>query len=372
MKTEGRKGRKGRKVMEDFARSTFLLFLPFLPSISLLQSVTLSPMLSLVLPTYNEAENLPILLPKLEETLAGIPHEIIVVDDDSPDGTWRRAEELSRQYPSLRVLRRREERGLSSAVIAGFKSARGEVLAVMDADGQHDYTLLHSLYDSVKKSRGVAVASRYIPGGGTGEWNRSRTLLSRAGTRIVMTLCGLKTHDPLSGFFAIDRALFERIAPSFTPRGFKILLDLLAHIPRGTRVTEVPYTFAPRLRGRSKLSLSVQTAFARSLLDILLFRYATPAWIVFLSLCVLLGAMFGWRAWNLHMLYTDASVRERTAQGIRFLNQNEGWLISDLSPRGIADNRLQMLYRPHLRAFPDARCLTVTLTYFGWSPCDAP
>lgn len=326
-------------------------------------------MLSLVLPTYNEAENLPLLLPKLEEALAGIPHEIIIVDDDSPDGTWRKAEELSRQYPSLRVLRRRGERGLSSAVIAGFKAARGEVLAVMDADGQHDCSLLKALYTSVRNTRGMCVASRYIPGGGTGQWNRRRTLLSRMGTRLVVFLCRLATHDPLSGFFAIDRALFERIAPSFTPRGFKILLDLLAHVPRDTRVEEVPFVFAPRMKGKSKLSMGVQAAFIRSLLDILILRYARIAWIVFLSLCVLLGALFFWRAWNLRPLYTDTAVRERTAQAIRFLNQNEGWLISDLSLLGVNAERLTMQYRPHLRAFPDAQCIRVKMNYFGWYPC---
>ena len=334
-------------------------------------TVHFASMLSLILPTYNEAENLPLLLLKIEEALAGIPHEVIVVDDDSPDGTWRKAEELTRDFPVLRVLRRQGERGLSSAVIAGFRVARGEVLAVMDADGQHDCHLLRSLDESVRATRGIAVASRYVPGGGTGQWTASRKLLSHAGQRLVMLLCGIRTHDPLSGFFAIDRALFERIAPTFTPRGFKILLDLLAHVPRDTRVTEIPFTFAPRWRGHSKLSLSVQAAFARSLFDILLQRYARLAWILFLSLCVFLAALLGWRAWNLRGLYTDAAVRNRVAQAIRFLNENEGWLISDLSPREIADNRLQLLYRPHLRTFPDAQCMNVKLEYFGWYPCDA-
>lgn len=356
---------------EGFLSHFFLSFLPFLPSILLLQSVTLCAMLSLILPTYNEAENLPLLLPKIEEALVGVPHEIIVVDDDSPDGTWRRAEELKRDYPALHVVRRQDERGLSSAVIAGFRTARGGVLGVMDADGQHDCGLLRSLYEAVLSSRGIAVASRYIPGGGTGQWKRSRTIVSRMGRRFVMLLLGIRTHDPLSGFFAIDRALFERVAPTFTPRGFKILLDLLMHVPRSTRVTEIPFTFAPRWKGRSKFSLSVQASFARSLFDILLLRYARVAWMVFLSLSFFLALFLGWRAWHLRLLYSDTALRNRTAQAIRFLNEHEGWLISDLSLLDVHAERLTMQFRPHLRAFPDGQCLKVKMNYFGWYPCDA-
>lgn len=330
-------------------------------------------MLSLVIPTYNEAESLPILLPRIAQALHDVPHEVIIVDDDSPDGTWRKAEELSRTYPRLTVLHREGERGLSSAVIAGFRAARGEVLAVMDADGQHDAELLSTLYETVRARRGIAVASRYIPGGGTGQWNRRRTLLSRTGTAVVTVLCRLHVHDPMSGFFAIDRSLFERIAPSLPHlRGFKILFDLLMRLPAGTPVTEVPYTFAPRLQGRSKLSLNVQWEFGCSLTAILLERWSSAAWALFLIVLIASAVPFSVRAWNIRLLVTDASVRERTTQAFHSLSVTDGWLISDLSLTKVEPERLELHYAPNDGSGTDARCIRVRLDYFGWYPCDAP
>lgn len=329
-------------------------------------------MLSLVIPTYNEAESIPILLPKLQEALKGIPHEIILVDDDSPDGTWHKAEELRAVYPALRVIRRRGERGLSSAVVAGFQAARGEILAVMDADGQHDAGLLQKLTETVQVRRGVAVASRYIPGGSTGQWNRRRTFLSRASTRVTMFLCRLSVHDPMSGFFAIDRSLFERIAPQLRPRGFKILFDILVRLPRGTPVTEVPYTFAPRIVGESKLSLKVQWDFAYSLLSLFAERWARAAWIVFLILCIGLGLFFGYRAWKLRLLVLDPTLRERTKTALQSLSETEGWLLSDLSLREVRPGSLTLLQKPHARFRTPSRCIRVGLEYFNWSPCSAP
>jgi len=328
-------------------------------------------MLSLVIPTYNEAESLPILLPRLQEALKGIPHEIIIVDDDSPDGTWHKAEELQAFYPTLRVIRRRGERGLSSAVVAGFKAARGEILAVMDADGQHDATLLQKLIATVQVRRGVAVASRYISGGSTGLWNMRRTLLSRVGTKVTTFLCRLSVHDPMSGFFAIDRSLFERIAPHFQPRGFKILFDILMRLPRGTPVTEVPYTFAPRAVGTSKLSLKVQWDFIFSLFSLFFERWARIAWVFFLFLLVGLGVFLSVRAWDLRLLVLDPQVRERTRIAFESLSNTEGWLISDLSLRSVSTTRLEMIYHPHGRTDVPAKCIRVGLDYFNWSPCDA-
>ena len=328
-------------------------------------------MLSLVIPTYNEAESLPMLLPRLQGALKGIPHEIIIVDDDSPDGTWHKAEELQSFYPTLRVIRRRGERGLSSAVVAGFRAARGEILAVMDADGQHDAGLLKKLVETVQVRRGVAVASRYISGGSTGQWNRRRTLFSRAGTRVTTLLCRLSVRDPMSGFFAIDRSLFERIAPHLHPRGFKILFDLLMRIPRGTPVTEIPYTFAPRAVGTSKLSLKVQWDFIFSLFSLFFERWARAAWALFLLLFIGLGVFLSMRAWNLRLLVLDTEVRERTKMAFESLSETEGWLISDLSLRSVSATSLTMIYRPHGLGDVPAKCIRVNLDFFGWSPCDA-
>jgi dolichol-phosphate mannosyltransferase len=328
-------------------------------------------MLSLVIPTYNETENLPLLLPRVEEALHDIPHEVIIVDDNSPDGTWRRAQELAQENPALRVIRREGERGLSSAVVAGFRAARGEVLAAMDADGQHDSALIGKLYAAVQARKGIAVASRYVPGGGMGQWNERRQLISRIGTRVVGFLFHFAAKDPLSGFFAIDRALFERIATKLRPRGFKILFDLLVRVPRGTPIVEVPYTFAPRLQGRSKLSLRVHGAFIYSLLCALFERFSHFQWLIFLLTLTLVALVVLWRLWAVRLLVFDPSVRERTREAYVSLSEHEGWLISDLSLRRVEENRVEFLYRPHGRNAPPAQCIRVRLDYFGWYPCDA-
>lgn len=243
-------------------------------------------MLSLILPTYNESENLPELLPKLEKTLKDIPHEIIIVDDDSPDGTWRVAQELGVKRDDVHVIRRVGRRGLSSAVIEGFLSAKGDVFAVMDADGQHDMDLLPKLYKAVEKDGGIAIGSRYTEGGSVGQWDERRHTLSRIATTLAIKLCRVKVSDPMSGFFAIRRQLFQGIVSYLNPKGFKILLDLLVHVPASTHVTEIPFTFATRLHGESKLSRRVQIEFLEYLYDVTLGRYVP---LTFVKYCIVGG-----------------------------------------------------------------------------------
>ncbi len=224
-------------------------------------------MLSLILPTYNEHENLPELLEKLKQVLGSLPHEIIVVDDDSPDGTWKIAQEIARKQENLRVIRRVGRRGLSSAVIEGFLAAKGDVLAVADADGQHDLGLLPKLHDAIKSGAGLAVGSRYTEGGSVGQWDERRHMMSRIATGLAIRLCRVKVTDPMSGFFAIDRAMFEEILPLLNPMGFKILLDLLVHAPADLKAQEIPFTFGIRTHGESKLSRRVQIEFLEYLYD---------------------------------------------------------------------------------------------------------
>ena len=229
-------------------------------------------MLSLILPTYNEAENLPLLLPRLAGILKDLPYEIIVVDDDSPDGTWKVAVAMAAADARVRVIRRVGRRGLSSAVVEGFAAAKGDVLAVADADGQHDLAILPRLYAAVKEKGGIAVGSRYVPGGSVGEWDERRRLLSRLATRLSIALCRVKVQDPMSGFFAVERGAFQAIRSALHPRGFKILFDVLVNLPAGTPAVEIPYTFQTRTAGASKLSLRVQAQFLASLLGALVRR----------------------------------------------------------------------------------------------------
>lgn len=240
-------------------------------------------MLSLVLPTYNEAPNLPEILPKAKQALRGIPHEIIIVDDDSPDGTWKKAQELALQLSDTHVLRRIGRRGLSSAVIEGFLASKGTVLAVADADGQHDFQLLLKLFEAVRGGAHFAIGSRYVEGGSVGAWDERRYVLSRIATWLAMRLCRVKVADPMSGFFAIDRKTFEAILPKLNPKGFKILLDLLVHVPKDSTVREFPFTFGARLHGESKLSRRVQIEFLEYLYDVTLGRYIP---LTFIKYCV--------------------------------------------------------------------------------------
>lgn len=230
-------------------------------------------MLSLILPTYNEAANLAELLPKIEEILQDISHEVIVVDDDSPDKTWLVARQAAERLPHVRSIRRVGRRGLSSAVVEGFLAAKGSVLAVADADGQHDFTLLPRLYAAVREGANLAIGSRYVPGGSVGQWNERRHAMSKLATHLATVLCKVNVADPMSGFFAIDRATFETSLPRLNPKGFKILLDLLVHLPTGAVVRELPLSFGIRLHGESKLSRRVQLEFLEYLYEVTLGRW---------------------------------------------------------------------------------------------------
>lgn len=222
--------------------------------------------LSLVLPSYNEGKNIPLLLPRIAKALEGMPYEVIVVDDDSPDRTWEIAEGLAAQYP-VRVLRRVGRHGLSSAVLEGFAMAKGTVLGVMDADGQHDEGILPALYRDVVERGGVAVGSRYVAGGGIHEqWSANRRFLSKAATWLTRIACNVTVSDPMSGFFLLSRDLYLREQSRLNPKGFKILLEILAGLPADTSVSEVPFRFRVREHGESKLTLKVQWHFLAQLL----------------------------------------------------------------------------------------------------------
>ncbi|MEQ1843447.1 MAG: glycosyltransferase family 2 protein, partial [Verrucomicrobiales bacterium] len=204
-------------------------------------------------------------------------------DDDSPDRTWEIAGKIGRDDPHIRVIRRLGRRGLSSAVIEGFLAAKGSVLAVMDADGQHDMSLLPALRDAAERNRGIALGSRYAEGGGFGDWKKERLKLSQFATWLTHKVCKVKASDPMSGFFAVDRNVFESVVDKLNPKGFKILLDILVRVSADTPVTEIPFTFASRLRGESKLSWRVQLEFLEYLYEVALGKYVP---LTFLKYCI--------------------------------------------------------------------------------------
>ncbi|MDA3040891.1 MAG: glycosyltransferase family 2 protein [Actinomycetota bacterium] len=226
------------------------------------------PTLSLVIPTYNEVENLPILIGRLADILSMIDYELIVVDDDSPDRSWELAEAMSVENKRIRSIRRIGERGLSSAVMAGVASADGDVVAVIDADLQHDPSILPEMITPILAGRAdVVVASREVDGGSYGDFAASRRTLSVAGASLARALTGTPVSDPMSGFFALSREHMERVAPKVNPRGFKILLEFLA---RGEqpRVAEIGYEFGQRQHGETKLTTSVAFSYLVSLIGL--------------------------------------------------------------------------------------------------------
>ncbi|MDH5289127.1 MAG: glycosyltransferase [Acidimicrobiia bacterium] len=249
----------------------------------------LRPQLSVVVPTYNEAESLPIMLDRLDLALAELDYEVVVVDDDSPDGTWRLAEEAARRSRRVRVLRRIGRRGLSSAVVEGLALAQGEVLAVMDADGQHDESILPAMAAAVADGADVCIGSRAVEGGSYGAFSPQRRLVSWGGAQLARALVGVDVSDPMSGFFALSRSRWEATRAEVTGRGFKILLELLA---RGERpaVAEIGYHFRLRTAGTTKLSGSVVTAYLASVTELLASRLAASRFVVY-GLIALLGTM---------------------------------------------------------------------------------
>jgi dolichol-phosphate mannosyltransferase len=222
---------------------------------------------SIILPTYNEAGSLPRAIEALRNALGHREDwEVIVVDDDSPDRTWELAQEYGRQDPRIRCYRRLDRRGLSSAIVDGLSLGTGERLLVMDADLQHDVSKVPDLLSALDEAA-VSVGSRYMRGGGVGEWSKGRIFLSRVASYSAQLVLGLRSTDPMSGFFAVRREAFLEVAEQLNPRGYKLLMELLTLL-RGRRVAEVPYVFSPRQIGESKLSGGVIWEFFLSLVEL--------------------------------------------------------------------------------------------------------
>ena len=217
------------------------------------------PRLSVIVPTYNESQNLTALAARIHQALDGLDYEIVVVDDDSPDGTAQIAQTLSSTYP-ITVVCRKQERGLATAVVSGFIHAKGEVFAVIDADLQHPPEIILNLLRALDDGADVAIASRYMPGGGIEGWSTTRRIISKGATLLArLALPAIrKAKDPLSGFFMLRRQVVRDV--KLKPIGYKILLEILVR-GRPAVVREVPYVFEVRARGESKLGFQEQIRF---------------------------------------------------------------------------------------------------------------
>jgi dolichol-phosphate mannosyltransferase len=240
--------------------------------------------LSLIIPTFNERRNLADLIAQLTVLLdpeLGDDYELIVVDDDSPDRTWELAAELTAQYPKLRVLRRESERGLSTAVIRGWQIARGEVLAVIDADLQHPPEVAVQLWREMAKGADLAVGSRHVEGGGVSDWSLLRRMLSRGAQLLGLVLLpGVlgRVSDPMSGYFMIRRAAIAGV--TLHPLGYKILVEVIG---RGNIrwIAEVGYVFRERTEGQSKVTWRVYVEYLRHLVRLRLSALSTRRFLRF-------------------------------------------------------------------------------------------
>lgn len=224
--------------------------------------------LTVVIPTLNERDNVPLLVEQLNSVLAGISWEAIFVDDDSPDGTADVVRVLARQQPNIRCIHRLGRRGLSSACIEGILASASPYIAVMDGDLQHDPAVLAEMFDKITAERlDIVVASRYLGSGSVGAWERSRVMLSGLAGRLSRVVVRAELTDPMSGFFIIERRAFEGAMRSLSGQGFKILLDLFASAPRPLAFAEVPLTFRLRVHGESKLDTLVAWEYLMLLLQ---------------------------------------------------------------------------------------------------------
>ncbi len=218
--------------------------------------------LTVVVPTFNEAENVAPLISRLEAALSGIRYEVIFVDDDSPDGTASQVRQQSERNPRIRCIRRIGRRGLSSACVEGMLAGQGNVVALMDGDLQHDEMVLPTLYELVRSGQAdLAVASRYVDGGSASSFSEARGKGSRLATDLARRILKIGFNDPMSGFFATRRDVIEAAAPRLSGEGFKILLDIAASHPKPLKVAEVPFIFGTRLHGESKMDNRVVADF---------------------------------------------------------------------------------------------------------------
>lgn len=230
--------------------------------------------LAIVIPTYNEAANVALLIDAIGRALPQVRWEILFVDDHSPDGTSDQVRAIAACDARIRIVHRYGRRGLSSACVEGIMASAAPYVAVMDADLQHDEAKLGAMLARLRAGDvDLVVGSRYAAGGDMGEWTGARQRMSRLATRLAHRIARTPLTDPMSGFFMITRSAFLRSLPSLSSVGFKILLDIAASAPTPLRVADVPYTFRPRRHGDSKLDSLVLWEYGQLLIDKAIGRY---------------------------------------------------------------------------------------------------
>jgi len=274
-----------------------------------------TPAVAIILPSYNEEGNITPLVAEIRGVLGNLPHEIIVVDDWSRDGTVSEVRGLMAGDRSVRLIRRYGRRGLATAVVEGMMATDAPILAVMDADGQHDPAILPCLIEAVRSGAcDVAIGSRYVAEGSTGDWDESRVKASQLATTITHKLLKVQVSDPMSGYFAVRRDVVEEAVPRLSAGGFKILLDLLTASPKPLRTREIGFTFRSRTLGESKLDSGVMLDFAQ-LIARRIIRTSAPARFVLFGFVGGLGLIIHLATLRagLNLLYLEFSLAQALA-----------------------------------------------------------
>ena len=238
--------------------------------------------LSIVVPTFNESQNVPELLHRLEATLGVTGWEVIFVDDDSPDSTSIQVRNIARVDPRVHCIQRVGRRGLSSACIEGMLATSAPTIAIMDADLQHDETVLPKMLVEIEQGGAdLAIGTRYAAGGSTGNWNGSRKAMSHLATVMSRVILRQPVSDPMSGFFMLQRTVLDSTVRNLSGLGFKILLDILATTRQPLRIAEVPYCFRDRFAGESKLDEMVIWEYGMLLADKAIGRFVPVRFLTF-------------------------------------------------------------------------------------------
>ncbi|MBD2573020.1 glycosyltransferase [Arthrospira platensis] len=297
-----------------------------------------SILLSVAIPTFRESQNIPILIDRLTGLLDQLiprQYELIVIDDDSPDRTWEVAANIASYYPQLRVMRRRGERGLSTAVIRGWQVAGGEVLAVIDADLQHPLETILQLWSKIQSGADLAVASRHVSGGGVSDWSLARRILSRGAQMLgLIILPGVvgRVCDPMSGYFMLRRDTLANI--DLNPVGYKILIEVLGR-GRIANIQEVGYVFQERQEGYSKVTSRQYFEYLQHLLRLRIdnwpvgrfFRFAVVGFSgLFVDMAIFYLLLDGWG-----LPLTLSAVLSAEMAIINNFIWNDQWTFRDLS-----------------------------------------
>jgi dolichol-phosphate mannosyltransferase len=288
-----------------------------------------APVLSVIVPCYNERPNVVPMIAKLNAALAGIAWEVIYVDDNSPDGTAEEVRRIAQHDVRVRCIRRIGRRGLASAVIEGALSSSADYLAVIDGDLQHDETRLPVMLAALQAGGyDMAVASRHVEGGdNAGLGGRWRHMLSDGGIRLASAFLPVPLSDPMSGFFMLPRPLFETLARGLNGQGFKILVDLVLSSDTPLRVLEVAARFRERAAGESKMDALVMIQFVGLLLDkacggILPLRFFSFALVGGLGVVVHLAVLTALRKTTLLGFEAEQVIATFVAMGFNFQLNN--------------------------------------------------